>query len=96
MQHGIWHVTLEDVCFRQNFPGGSGSKESAYYAGDPGLTPGPGRSLGEGKWLTTLVFLPGKSHGKGSLVGYRPWSHKESDTTERLTQQLLPVAVRQN
>ena len=33
MQHGIWHVTLEDVCFRQNFPGGSGSKESAYYAG---------------------------------------------------------------
>ena len=44
MQHSIWHVTLEDVCFRQNFPGGSGSEESAYNAGDPGLTPGPGRS----------------------------------------------------
>ena len=31
------------------------------------------------------MFLPGKSHGQGSLAGYRPWGHKESDTTERLT-----------
>ena len=33
------------------------------------------------KWQPTLVFLPGKSHGQRSLVGYA-WSHKESDTTE--------------
>ena len=26
----------------------------------------------------------GKSHGQRSLVGYSPWGHKESDTTERL------------
>ena len=25
------------------------------------------------KWLPTLVFLPGKSHGQRSLVGYSPW-----------------------
>ena len=25
-----------------------------------------------------------KSHGQRSLVGYSPWSRKESDTTERL------------
>ena len=24
----------------------------------------------------TPVFLPGKSHGQKSLVGYRPWGHK--------------------
>ena len=30
----------------------------------------------------TPVFLPGKSHGQRSLVGYSPWGHKESDTTE--------------
>ena len=24
-------------------------------------------------------------HGQRSLVGYSPWSHKESDTTERLS-----------
>ena len=29
-------------------------------------------------------FLAGKSHGWRSLVGYRPWGYKESDTTDRL------------
>ena len=33
---------------------------------------------------TTPVLLPGKFHGWRSLVGYSPWGHKESDTTERL------------
>ena len=36
------------------------------------------------KWQPTPVSLPGKSHGQKSLVGYRQWSCKESDTTERL------------
>ena len=36
------------------------------------------------KWQSTPVLLPGKSHGQRSLVGYSPWSHKESDMTERL------------
>ena len=31
---------------------------------------------------STPVLLPGKSHGQRSLVGYSPWGHKESDTTE--------------
>jgi len=34
------------------------------------------------KWQPTLVFLPGKSHGQRSLVGYSPWGCKELDTTE--------------
>ena len=34
------------------------------------------------KWQPTPVFLPGKSHGQRSLVGYSPWGHKESDMTE--------------
>ena len=32
----------------------------------------------------TPVLLPGKSHGRRSLVGCSPWSCEESDTTERL------------
>ena len=36
------------------------------------------------KWQPTPIFLPGESHGQRSLVGYSPWGHKESDTTERL------------
>ena len=47
------------------------------------------RSLGwedalEKEMAATPVFLPGKSHGSRSLVGYLPWGRKESDTTERL------------
>ena len=37
------------------------------------------------KWQPTPVFLPGKSHGQRSLLGYRPWGPKESDTTEQLS-----------
>ena len=32
----------------------------------------------------TLVLLPGKSHGRRSLVGCSPWGFWESDPTERL------------
>ena len=28
------------------------------------------------KWQPTPVFLPGKSHGQRSLVGYSPRNHK--------------------
>ena len=38
---------------------------------------------GRRKWQPTPVLLPGKFHGWRSLVGYSPWSRKESDTTER-------------
>ena len=34
--------------------------------------------------VPTPVFLPGEFQGQRSLVGYSPWDHKESDTTERL------------
>ena len=36
------------------------------------------------QWQPTPVFLPGKSHGRRSLVGCSPWGCEESDTTERL------------
>ena len=41
--------------------------------------------LVEKEMQPTPVFLPGKSHGWRSLVGYSPWGHKELDTTEQLT-----------
>ena len=43
---------------------------------------GWGRSPWRREWQPTAVFLPGESHGQGNLVGYSPWGHKESDTTE--------------
>ena len=35
-------------------------------------------------WHPNPVLLPGKSHGRRSLVGCSPWGRKESDTTEPL------------
>ena len=36
------------------------------------------------QWHPTPVLLPGKSHGRRSLVGCSPWGREESDMTERL------------
>ena len=38
--------------------------------------------LGRRAWQPIPVFLPGESHGQRSLVGYGPWSCKDSDTIE--------------
>ena len=40
--------------------------------------------LGTKQWHPTPVLLPGKSHGRRSLVGCSSWGRKESDTTEGL------------
>ena len=37
------------------------------------------------KWQPTPVFLPGKSHGWRSLVGYSPWGRKELDKLSNFT-----------
>ena len=50
-----------------------------------GFDPGVGKISWRRKWQPTSVFLPGKSHGQRSLVGYRPWGHKELDVTEWLS-----------
>ena len=42
------------------------------------------RYAGRRKWQPTPALLPRKFHGRRSLVGYSPWGHKESDTTELL------------
>ena len=46
------------------------------------LNPGVRKTPWSRKWQPTPVFLPGEPHGQRSLVGYSPWGHKESDTTE--------------
>ena len=61
---------------------GSG-KASACQAGSAGLIPGLRR------WQPIPIFLPGKSHGQRSLVGYRPWDHKRDGHDLVTKQQLL-------
>ena len=61
------------------------SEESACNAGDLSLIPGFGRSPEEGNGYLLQYFCLQNPHGQRSLVGYNPWGHRESDTTERLT-----------
>ena len=46
------------------------------------------------KWQPTPAFLPGKSHGQRSLMGYSPWGHKELVRTERMTLTFSSTSVR--
>ena len=65
-----------------SFPGGSDGKESASTVWGLGLIPGLGRSPGEGNGYPLQCSCLEKPQGQRSLVGYRPWGHKESNTTE--------------
>ena len=71
---GASQVTLEV----KNPPANAGDMRCTF---DPWLGTIPLRRA----WQLTPVFLPGESHGHRSLVGFSPWGHEESDTTERLS-----------
>ena len=46
------------------------------------------------KWYHTSVFLPGKSHGQGSLAGYSPWGSR-SVGRNLVTEQECNLCVKQ-
>ena len=54
-------------------------------AGDLGSIPGLGRSPGGGHGGPLQCSGLENPHGRGSLAGYSPWGHKESDMTEQLS-----------
>ena len=66
------------------FPDSSFGNESACNAGDPSLTPGSGRSTGEGIGYPLQYSCLENPHGQRSLAGYNPWGHNKSDMTEHL------------
>ena len=73
---------LSYICIL-GFPGGTGVKNLPAKAGDRGnmgLILGWGLFPWRRKWQPIPIFLPGESHGQGSLVGYSSQGHKELDT----------------
>ena len=58
-------------------------------AGDVGWIPGLGRFFGGGNSNQPQYPCLGKFHGERRLVGCSPWSHRESDMTERLSMHTL-------
>ena len=74
------------------FPGGSGSEEIAYNAGDPGLIPGLGRSPGIGNGNPLQYSCLENSMDKGA---WQVTVHGviESDMTEQLTLIFIKLGV---
>ena len=60
---------------------GSEVKESARHYRRCELHPWVRKIPWRRKWQPIAIFLPGKSHGQRSLVGYNPWSHEELNMT---------------
>ena len=56
--------------FPQGFPGGTDGKEPACQCRRCGFDSWVGKIPWRRAWQTTLVFLPGESHGQRSLAGY--------------------------
>ena len=83
---GTQKITFLSTTYIWGFPGGSDGKVSAYNVGDPGSIPGLGRSSGKGNGNPLQYScLENPMDGRRSVVGYSPWGHKESDTTEHFT-----------
>ena len=70
------------VAWKLGFLDGSDSKKNCLQCRRPGFDPWVLKIPWRRDGLPTSVSLPGEFHGQRSLVGYCPWGHKESDTTE--------------
>ena len=76
------------MCLLWSFPSGAVIKNPPTNAGRRKrcrFNPWVGNIPCRRTWQPTPVFLPRKSHGQRSLVGYSPLGCKESDTTEWLS-----------
>ena len=71
-----------ELQFTWGFPGSSDGKMSACNAGDMGQSLGREDPL-EKEMAIHSSILAGEFHGQRNLVGYSPWDHKESDTSEQ-------------
>ena len=75
-------------------PGDSVLKNPPANAGDVGSIPGSERSTGEGNGNPLRYVCLGNPMDRGArggLGGYSPWSHKESDTTEQLNNEVCAL-----
>ena len=71
-----------NICDREGLPTWLSGKESTCQCRRSGFDPWVRKIPWSRKWQQTPVFLPRKFHGQRN---YSPWSHKELDTTERLS-----------
>ena len=80
----LWWFRSLNIPGSTSFPDSSVGKKICLQCGRSGFDPWVGKILWRRQWHPTPVLLPGKSHGRRSLVGYSPWGPKESNMTEQL------------
>ena len=88
-------IFVHDSQIPEDFLGGTSGKEPACQCKNHKrrwFDPWVGKISWRRWWQPTPVFLPGKSHGQRNMVGYSPWGHKESDTTEATGPAQIPWA----
>ena len=69
----LWIALLYQI---YGLPWWLGGKESTCQCKRHGFHPCVRKILWRRKWKPALVFLPGRSHGQGNLVGYSLWGHR--------------------
>ena len=75
---------IGQVCLMMGLACWFSCKEPVCQCRTHGLDPWVEKIPWSRKWEPTPGFLPGKSHGQRSLVGYSPWGCKELDMTEHV------------
>ena len=68
----FFFLKMTSIPILWGFPGGLNGQECRRHVFDSWVEMIPWRR----KWQPTPVFLPGKSHGQRSLVGYSPWGRE--------------------
>ena len=77
LKKNILHINKGTITTKTELLGWFSGKESTCQCRRPGFHPWVRKISWRKKWQPTPVFLPGKSHGQRSLVGYSPWGCKK-------------------
>ena len=77
----VIHVTYQSYCLRKWLSGKESACQCRGHRRDR-FSPWLGKIPWRREWQPTPLFLPGKSHGRKSLMGYSLWGCKELDMTE--------------
>ena len=85
LRHKIKHCLLTQASLVAQMAKNPSAKQETGFSPWIGKTPPHTHTHPKKEWQPTPVFLPGESHGQGSLAGYSPWGHKKSDMTKQLT-----------
>ena len=95
-----WQLTkFLELCvniINRGLPGWRSGRESVYWYRRHRVDSWVGKISRRRKWQPTTLFLPGKSHGESSLVGYSSRGRQELVTTYQLNNNKYKIACKKD